>query len=76
MSIALASSGHLMLSVSSFVGMEDTITEETFIWAFNDPKIIRASAIIGRLMNDIVSHKVCIIFCLSIKKNKIRFVQH
>ena len=76
LSVALASSAYHMLAVSSFVGMEDSITEETFIWAFDDPKILRASTIIGRLMNDVVSHKVYIIFYLSIKKNKINFVQH
>ncbi|XWS27914.1 hypothetical protein CRYUN_Cryun25bG0021100 [Craigia yunnanensis] len=57
MSNALVSCAYPMLSVSSFVGMEDTITEETFIWASNDPKILRASTIICRLMNDIVGHK-------------------
>ncbi|XWS11148.1 hypothetical protein CRYUN_Cryun38cG0058700 [Craigia yunnanensis] len=57
MSIALVSCAYPMLTITSFVGMEDTITKETFIWAFNDPKILRASTIISRLMNDIVSHK-------------------
>ncbi|XVE80509.1 hypothetical protein DITRI_Ditri14bG0145700 [Diplodiscus trichospermus] len=57
MSVALVSSGYQLLAVASFVGMEDTITEDTFIWAFNDPKILRASTIIARLMDDIASHK-------------------
>ncbi|XVF77673.1 hypothetical protein PTKIN_Ptkin14bG0066000 [Pterospermum kingtungense] len=57
MSNALVSSTYPMLTITSFVGMEDTITKETFIWAFNDPKILRASPFLSRLMNDIVSHK-------------------
>ncbi|MFQ6670836.1 hypothetical protein Gotur_035586 [Gossypium turneri] len=58
MLIALVSCGYWHLTISSFVGMEDSITKETFNWAFNDPKIIRASSTICRLMNDIVSYKV------------------
>ncbi|MFQ6667620.1 hypothetical protein Gotur_033575 [Gossypium turneri] len=57
MPIALVSCGYWHLTISSFVGMEDSITKKTFNWAFNDPKIIRASSTICRLMNDIVSHK-------------------
>ncbi|XP_022734668.1 (+)-delta-cadinene synthase isozyme XC14-like [Durio zibethinus] len=57
MSIALVSCAYRMLTIASFVVMEDTITKETFIWAFNNPKILRASTIICRLMNDIASHK-------------------
>ncbi|XP_052877341.1 probable terpene synthase 2 [Gossypium arboreum] len=54
MPIALVSCGYLHLTISSFVGMEDNITKETFNWAFNDPKIIRASSSICSLMSDIV----------------------
>ncbi|XP_052479372.1 (+)-delta-cadinene synthase isozyme XC14 isoform X2 [Gossypium raimondii] len=58
MPIALISCGYWNLTISSFVGMEDSITKETFNWAFNDPKIVRASCTICRLMSDIVGHKV------------------
>ncbi|KAG8479076.1 hypothetical protein CXB51_029772 [Gossypium anomalum] len=58
MPIALLSCGYLQLAIASFVGMEDSITKETFNWAVNEPKIIRASNIICRLMSDIVGHKV------------------
>ncbi|TYG47424.1 hypothetical protein ES288_D11G337100v1 [Gossypium darwinii] len=58
MPIALVSCGYWFITISSFVGMEESITKETFNWAFNDPKIIRASSIICRLMSDIVGHKV------------------
>ncbi|EOY08702.1 hypothetical protein QUC31_010780 [Theobroma cacao] len=57
MSIASVTCAYHMLTITSFVGMEDTITKETFIWAYNYPKILRASTIISRLMNDIASHK-------------------
>ncbi|KAE8681046.1 Delta-cadinene synthase isozyme A [Hibiscus syriacus] len=57
MPTALKSSGYELLAVTSFVGMEDTITEETFVWASNNPKILRASTLVARLMNDIASHK-------------------
>ncbi|PPD71103.1 hypothetical protein GOBAR_DD32021 [Gossypium barbadense] len=49
MPIALVSCGYWHLTISSFVGMEDSITKETFNWS---------SSTICRLMNDIVSHKV------------------
>ncbi|KAE8674440.1 Detected protein of unknown function [Hibiscus syriacus] len=42
---------------TALVGMEDSITKETFIWAFNDPKILRASKTICRLMDDVVGHQ-------------------
>ncbi|MBA0687507.1 hypothetical protein Goari_015038, partial [Gossypium aridum] len=43
MPIALVSCGYPLLTIASCVGMDDSITGETFILAFNDPKICRAS---------------------------------
>ncbi|KAA3472517.1 putative terpene synthase 2 [Gossypium australe] len=57
LSVALVSTCYPMLTIVSFVGMEDSITKETFTWAFNTPKILRASTIICRLMDDVVSHQ-------------------
>ncbi|KDP39014.1 hypothetical protein JCGZ_00771 [Jatropha curcas] len=37
--------------------MGDIVTKESFDWLFSDPKILKASKIICRLMDDIVSHK-------------------
>ncbi|TYI42271.1 hypothetical protein ES332_A01G086900v1 [Gossypium tomentosum] len=54
---ALVSSGYPMVAITSFVGMGDVVTEETFNWASNNPKIVRASSMISRIMDDIVSHK-------------------
>ncbi|XWS09881.1 hypothetical protein CRYUN_Cryun39dG0027700 [Craigia yunnanensis] len=58
MSIAVKSSGYGMLLMTSLVGMGDIVPKQAFIWASNDPKIVRASAIISRLMNDIAGHKI------------------
>ncbi|KAK8589194.1 hypothetical protein V6N12_023597 [Hibiscus sabdariffa] len=57
MPIALMSCGYLDLTIACCVGLDDSITKETFIWALNDPKILRASSTISRLMSDIVTHK-------------------
>ncbi|XVF77255.1 hypothetical protein PTKIN_Ptkin14bG0028500 [Pterospermum kingtungense] len=54
---ALLTTGYPMLTITSFVGMGDVVTPETFKWAINDPKIIKASTIICRLMDDIAEHK-------------------
>ena len=58
---ALPTSGYAMLAITAFVGMGDVITPETFNWAVNDPKIIRASTIICRFMDDVAEHKVYIL---------------
>ena len=57
MHVALKSSGSPMLI--TFLGMGDTLTKEAFDWTFSNPKIITASSVIGRLMDDMESHKVC-----------------
>ncbi|XP_031265478.1 (-)-germacrene D synthase-like [Pistacia vera] len=57
LSVALLTSCHLTLAATSFVGMGDVVTQESFEWVLSNPKIVKASAIIGRLMNDIAGHK-------------------
>ncbi|KAM4105628.1 hypothetical protein ACB094_04G005800 [Castanea mollissima] len=57
MHVALISSGLPMLTTISFVGMGDIVTKEAFDWSFSNPKIITASSVIGRLMDDMESHK-------------------
>ncbi|XP_052289130.1 (-)-germacrene D synthase isoform X1 [Citrus sinensis] len=57
MTVALVTSGSPMLSTTSFVGMGDIVTKESFEWLFSNPRFIRASSIVCRLMDDIVSHK-------------------
>lgn len=57
--IALISFGHKLLMVTALLGMGSTIaTQQIVQWITSMPNILKASAIICRLMNDIVSHKV------------------
>ena len=58
MDAALVSSGYRMLTAISFIGMGCFATEKAFQWLIEDPKIVRASTIICRLMDDIVSSEV------------------
>ncbi|GLU07978.1 hypothetical protein SLE2022_249140 [Rubroshorea leprosula] len=45
------------LVTNSYVGMGNVASKEAFEWISNDPKMLIASAILSRLMNDIVSHQ-------------------
>ena len=58
MQVSSLSSGLRMLSTSSLMGMGPIATVEIYEWILSTPKIIRASSTIGRLNDDIVSHKV------------------
>ncbi|XP_031284192.1 (-)-germacrene D synthase-like [Pistacia vera] len=57
MTVALVTSGYSMLATTSFVGMGNIVTKEAFEWLFTNPKMINASSVICRLMDDMVSHK-------------------
>lgn len=60
MSAALDTS-YFPLATISFIGMGDIVTKDSMDWVFSDPKIEKAaSVIIGRLMDDMKSHKVLI----------------
>ena len=69
MRVALVSSGYCILATTSFVGMGEIATKEAFDWVTSNPKIMSSSNFIARLMDDIKSHKVCII-CYSNGENK------
>ena len=59
MPVALVTSAYKMLATTSFVGMGEIVTIQAFEWLFTDPnKMVQASLLICRLMNDTVSHKV------------------
>ena len=58
MNLTLRTSAYPMLTTVSFLGMGDIVTKEAFDWSFTNPKIIIASSIIGRLVDDIRTHKV------------------
>ena len=47
-----------LLTTISCIGMGDIATEDIFRWATSGPKIVKASSIICRLMDDIVSNEV------------------
>ncbi|XP_050218837.1 (-)-germacrene D synthase-like [Mercurialis annua] len=58
MPIALVTSAYEMLATTSLLGMGDIVTKDSFDWLFTKPnKMVTASQIICRLMDDIVSHK-------------------
>ena len=48
-----------LCSQLSFLGLGDIVTIEAFDWTFSYPNIITSSSVIGRLMDDMESHKVC-----------------
>ncbi|XP_042478646.1 (-)-germacrene D synthase-like [Macadamia integrifolia] len=58
MRIALTTSCYSAFTITSFIGMRDIGTKEALDWAIDDPDLVRASSVIGRLMDDIVSHKM------------------
>lgn len=47
-----------ILTVTSFLGMGETATQEAFEWVSKFPKIIHGGALIIRLLNDVVGHEV------------------
>ncbi|XP_031389340.1 (-)-germacrene D synthase-like [Punica granatum] len=57
MEVAVVTLGYQMLIVASLLGMPEITTEDTFQWLLSNPNIVRASAAICRLMDDIASHK-------------------
>ncbi|KAL4328071.1 hypothetical protein AHAS_Ahas13G0163400 [Arachis hypogaea] len=46
-----------LLTTTCFIGMGDMASEDVFKWVTNEPKIVTASAIVCRLMDDIVSNE-------------------
>ncbi|KAL6311327.1 hypothetical protein AAG906_025540 [Vitis piasezkii] len=57
MGIALVSIGVPMFTIFSFIGMGEIANKEVFDWVQQNPKIVRASSTIIRLMDDMASHK-------------------
>ncbi|KAK3421192.1 hypothetical protein EUGRSUZ_H04978 [Eucalyptus grandis] len=56
--IASLSIGCELLLGTSFLGMGDVVTKSYFDWLLlSDNKMVKASAVISRLMNDIAGHK-------------------
>ncbi|KAF4371200.1 hypothetical protein F8388_020927 [Cannabis sativa] len=58
MRVSYVSCGNTMLISTSFVGMDnDIVTNQTLQWLSNDPKIVKASTLLSRFMDDIGSRK-------------------
>ncbi|XP_076946937.1 sesquiterpene synthase TPS2-like isoform X2 [Bidens hawaiensis] len=57
MSVSYKTSGYAMLTATSFVGMGDVVTHDSFKWALSKPPLVKASCVIARLMNDFFSQK-------------------
>nr|QSK97105.1 terpene synthase [Curcuma wenyujin] len=57
LSNSLVSSVHPVLICAFYVGMDQVASKEVFEWVASFPKILKASSMIGRIMNDITSHK-------------------
>ncbi|XP_056163075.1 (-)-germacrene D synthase-like isoform X1 [Syzygium oleosum] len=58
MPLALLTTGYEALSITTFVGMGDVVTKDAFEWSLGDCKILKASQIICRFMDDIASHQL------------------
>jgi hypothetical protein len=58
MALGIVNSGYYLITATSFIGMGCIATEEIFQWLTNNPKIVNATSIIARLMDDIVSNEV------------------
>jgi (-)-germacrene D synthase len=58
-------SSTIPLSIISFNGLGEFSNKELLDWIFSDPKIINAVSAIGRLADDVSSHKVqCYFFVI------------
>ncbi|XP_058072947.1 sesquiterpene synthase TPS2-like isoform X1 [Magnolia sinica] len=55
---ALLSSAYPTLTLASLVGMGDVAAKETFEWAINVPKVVKAIGVICRLKDDITSNEL------------------
>ncbi|KAK7257292.1 hypothetical protein RIF29_31161 [Crotalaria pallida] len=49
---------YTLLATTSYIGMGDIATKDIFKWVINEAKIMKASTIVCRLMDDIVSNEV------------------
>ena len=64
----IPTSGYLLVATNSWLGMGEIATKDAFDWLTNEPPILVASCIITRLLNDLLSHEVClyILLCLNL----------
>ncbi|KAI3824652.1 hypothetical protein L1987_06119 [Smallanthus sonchifolius] len=55
---SLVTIGQPLMISRSYVGRDDMVTNETFTWLATYPLLVKASSLILRLMDDIVTHEV------------------
>ena len=73
MKVSLESAGYMMASTTSLVGMRDQVSQKDFDWITKEPLIVRASSVVGRLMDDLVGDEVCRVYiyvCVVYKLNQ------
>lgn len=58
--ISSETSCYALMTTTWYIFMGDIATEDIFKWVSNEPKIVNASAVLCRLMDDIVSYEVYI----------------
>jgi hypothetical protein len=56
--LSVPSSGCMQITTFALISMGNVATSEAIEWTRTYPKIVRGVCIIGRVMNDIVSHEV------------------
>nr|UYW66143.1 trans-beta-caryophyllene synthase [Salvia fruticosa] len=54
--VALLSSGYMMMTINSLAVINDPISKEEFDWVLSEPPMLRASLIITRLMDDLAGY--------------------
>ncbi|GAB4825739.1 hypothetical protein Ancab_008612 [Ancistrocladus abbreviatus] len=54
---AIVSFGYNLATTMCYLVMGELATKEAFDWASQNPNVVKASAIIGRLMDDMASHE-------------------
>ena len=77
MHISMVTTAVPVLVAAAMIGMgDDFVTKDMFEWVFSDPKISKATKTITRLMDDMGTYKVLMLFfwlntTLSLKKGYI-----
>ncbi|KDP46456.1 hypothetical protein JCGZ_12939 [Jatropha curcas] len=53
----LVTSAYIVIPAASFIGMEKVVGSKEYQWVKENPKIVNASKLIGRLMDDVTSRE-------------------
>ncbi|GKC91294.1 amorpha-4,11-diene synthase [Tanacetum coccineum] len=56
-SVASITGGANLLPTTCYLSMRDIVTKEAVEWVISEPPLLRYSCILGRCLNDVVSHK-------------------